>query len=930
MTAGARRLPPCVLALLVLLGMAAPAHAQQAGISGRVTVARSGEPVQGALVSVEGTDLRTRTDSGGQYLIAGVPVGSYVLRVQLLSFAPRRIDVLLTPGARLSIDIAIERSALQVQGVRVVADPAGRARGETGTASVIEREAIRSQVAASLAGVLELVPGVVVQPPGLDGIQQIALRASPIAGGSSSLTDQDASNVSAFGTLIVLDDVPLSNNANVQSLGARSELAFNSTAGVGIDLRRLPATTIERVEVIRGVPSSRWGDLTHGAIIVDTRAGAVEPEIAARADASTTEVSLVGGREFRSQALTLTTNAARTRTGTALGDEALRLSGQLAHRWASAAGGDDTPRLSLDTRVDGYRLQDVRPENTLVPGSERRSVDAAFRVLERARLRVGSSSTLHWTAAYERGTQQYWSRRNFVRGVQALTTRSTPGREIGRFEGGIYNARIDVNGAPSQLYSRLELQSAPNWRALQHDLRIGTELRREANGGSGQSFDLLFPPQVQMVGARGFDRPRRFDTLPSFITSSVYADDRVRFVMPRGGWAIVQAGVRLDALHEPGEWSAAPRSVVAQPRANVEYVPTPWLSLRAGAGRSAKTPSLGALRPAPDYYDVVNVNYFANAPAERLAVLTTFVLDPTNPSLRHSEMDRAEAGIEARVKGALITLTAYADRLEGGHGVQPEAAAVVRDNFALTGTQPGSGRPPTVVEPAISQDSIPVLISRTANNITQRGSGIELTADLPEIPVVKTRFSIQGSLARSQLLPDRIELPTSFRDFQLLPSIARIPYYASFERTGELGLITARAIHQQAELGLVITAMVQFTARERQQNLGDTDSLAFEGYFTRGGTLVAVPRDQRNQPQYADLRASRSTFTTVRSGQPDWLLSLQVAKTLPANGRLAFYAFNAFDRPGRFGDSETLLRPFAATRFGMELTVPLTGLTPWR
>lgn len=930
MTDGARHLPVCLVALVLLLGLAAPSYAQQATVSGRVTVARSGERVAGALVTLEGTELRTRTDSSGQYLLTGAPVGRHVLRVQLLSFAPRRIDVLLSPGARLTLDVTIERSALRVEGVRVVADPAGRARGEGGTASVIEREAIRSQVAASLAGVLELVPGVVVQPPGLDGIQQIALRASPISGGSSSLTDQDASNVSAFGTLIVLDGVPLSNNANVQSLGARSELAFNSTAGVGIDLRRLPATTIERVEVIRGVPSARWGDLTHGAIIVDTRAGAVEPEIAARADASTTEVSLVGGREFRSQALTLTTNAARTRTGTSLGDEALRLSGQFAHRWSSTVSRDDPPRLALDTRVDGFRLQDTRPENALIPGSERRSVDAAIRVLERARFRMGTSSTLHWTAAYERGTQQYWSRRNLVRGVQALTTRLTPGRETGRYEGGIYNARIDVEGAPSQLYNRLELQSAPVWRAQRHDVRVGIELRREANSGSGQSFDLLFPPQVQMVGARGFDRPRRFDTLPAFVTSSLYADDRVRFSMPRGGWAIVQAGVRMDALHEPGNWSASPQSIVWQPRANLEYVPAPWLSLRAGAGRSAKTPSLGALRPAPDYYDVVNVNYFANAPAERLAVLTTFVLDPTNPSLRHSVMHRAEAGLEARVKGALLTLTAYVDQLDGGHGVQPEAAAVVRDNFALTGTQPGSGRPPQIVEPAISQDSIPVLISRTANNIAQRGRGIELTADLPEIPVLKTRLSVLGSLARSRLRADRIELPSSFRDFQLLPSMSRLPYYGSFERTGELGLITARAIHQQAELGLVITATVQYTARERQQNLGDTDSLAFEGYFTRGGTLVPVPRAERSQPQYADLRASRSTFTTERRGQPDWLASVQVAKTLPANGRLAFYAFNAFDRLGRFGDSETILRPFASMRFGMELTLPLTGLAPWR
>ena len=36
----------------------------------------------------------------------------------------------------------------------------------------------------------------------------------------------------------------------------------------------------------------------------------------------------------------------------------------------------------------------------------------------------------------------------------------------------------------------------------------------------------------------------------------------------------------------------------------------------------------------------------ANEPAERLAMLTTFVFDPTNPELGYSIADRAEAGFE--------------------------------------------------------------------------------------------------------------------------------------------------------------------------------------------------------------------------------------------------------------------------------------------
>jgi len=64
----------------------------------------------------------------------------------------------------------------------VTADASGRARGEVATATVIENEAIRHQTATSLAGVLELLPGVEMRAPTLADVQQISLRAAPTSG----------------------------------------------------------------------------------------------------------------------------------------------------------------------------------------------------------------------------------------------------------------------------------------------------------------------------------------------------------------------------------------------------------------------------------------------------------------------------------------------------------------------------------------------------------------------------------------------------------------------------------------------------------------------------------------------------------------------------------------------------------------------------
>ncbi|MFQ8806854.1 MAG: TonB-dependent receptor plug domain-containing protein [Alistipes indistinctus] len=41
----------------------------------------------------------------------------------------------------------------------------------------------------------------------------------------------------------------------------------------GVDLRQISTDNIESVEVIRGIPSAEYGDLTAGAVIVNSKAG---------------------------------------------------------------------------------------------------------------------------------------------------------------------------------------------------------------------------------------------------------------------------------------------------------------------------------------------------------------------------------------------------------------------------------------------------------------------------------------------------------------------------------------------------------------------------------------------------------------------------------------------------------------------------------
>ena len=59
-------------------------------------------------------------------------------------------------------------------------------------------------------------------------------------------------------------------------------------------------------------------------------------------------------------------------------------------------------------------------------------------------------------------------------------------------------------------------------------------------------------------------------------------------------------------------------------------------------------------------------------PAERLAVLTTFVFDPTNPDLTFSTADKAEAGVDVGTGGSVVSVVAFHDRITGGGGIRQE------------------------------------------------------------------------------------------------------------------------------------------------------------------------------------------------------------------------------------------------------------------
>ncbi len=901
-------------------------------VTGRVIDNKTGQPVPNTEVSIEGTNLRTVTDADGRFWLVSVPPGPQTLHTRRIGYAPTRRAIVVPARGTVTQELQIASSALLVEGVVVTADPLSRARGELGTASVVDREAIANQMTASLAGVLELTPGVPLAPPGLDGVQQITLRSVPtssVTAGFNSVTagGPSAADLAAFGTLIILDGVPVSNNANLQRAGRSGFGASN--AGGGIDLRRIPAATLERVEVIRGIPSARFGDLTQGVIIVDTRAGVVDPTPVVRYDDRTVEASIVAGRSFTSEAQTATATFDIARTRLAPGvtdDDGFRLASQFAHRLSLGRDGlGENAKLIMDTRVDVFQLFDDRPEQPdLRPGVASRNRDSGVRVSERARLSLGNESRLELTAAVSRQRQRRFNQLPVITGATPFTDRLTEGRSVGRFIGGQFITRLDVDDDPWLVFGRLEATAPKRILGLKHSVTGGVELRREWNSGPGFQFDIDKPLGGSFNGVRGFDRPRRADDVPPLAAGGLYVSDRIRSMLPGGVGLDVQAGLRLDFLNDGTNWFSGFRDQSFQPRLNVQLTPSRWVRLRAGWGRLAKLPSLAQLSPDPQFFDVVNVNRFTTDPAERLAVLTTFIRDPTNPNLGLSNARKAEVGAEFVLgnTGGAISVVVFSERLTDAVGLRFQPSSLLREHFDLSDSTLGTGVPPTIIEPAAFVDTVPILIQQPANNFTVKTRGVEFTAFLPQLKVISTNLEVQGSWIKEELSADGIEFGAlaDFENFQFNGTTPRVPFWDGRSPTGVRAIFTYRIIHHQPRLGLVITGTLQHYAKETRRDVGASDTLSFAGFMNRDGSLVRIRPEDRTDAQFADLRRPRAGLENFRV-PADWLLSLQVSKTLPLDGRFSFYAFNALDRSGKITIRGA--RPFAGIRFGMELTMPL-------
>ncbi|NWF90524.1 MAG: TonB-dependent receptor [Ignavibacteriaceae bacterium] len=521
------------------------------------------------------------SDLKGNYSIRNIKPGEYTLEVSCVGYEKLTQKIRIREGQILEINISLKSTAFQIGGIEVIGT-SDLLPSDVTTKTTITSGEIEHFQAASIKDVLDLVPGIQKSDnPGLGKTTQVAVRGD----------ESDA--LSAFGTLIIIDGTPVSNNANLQFESLTGAKFGSSSLGRGIDLRTIPADNIENLEVITGLPSVKYGDVTSGVINVQSKIGPTPNRFKFKNNPDTREGNFGGGIVLGEGSLSYNLNAAQSeRDIRVAGDEYLRLTGQLVY---SANYFEN--RLSNNTKVLFQRILDEEE-----PKGDLQQIKNYNR---------GYTFTLSTWGKYKPEDEVSAIDYNlFVTMRRENTMKSRLKTEYVALPSGdtiaSYIGKVETKGIEWTLGGRLEWNKIFYTGDIIHKVLFGIDPQYNANTGQGVMFDTL----LNYYGVESGKRPYSFDDIPGQLLTSIYFEDKLtwhsifdfnlmfgfRYEMYR------PYKFNLSGLWGDGDLVESHQGTFFNPRINLMVYLSDANQIRLSAGTSSKSPPMSIIYPPEDVF----------------------------------------------------------------------------------------------------------------------------------------------------------------------------------------------------------------------------------------------------------------------------------------------------------------------------------------
>ena len=638
-----------LLFFVIIFCQMAMLHAQQITIAGRVTDEETQKPIEFASILMKENGLWAITGADGSFHIKNIPAGKVVLTIQCLGYATRQIALDINKDIpRLRINLKQEN--LKLDEVTVTAK---RKDNESTTSYTIDRAALDQQQLLNVSDIATLLPGGKTVNATLMSDNRMALRSGSQEKGSPS-----------FGTAIEVDGMRLDNNA---------------TAGetAGASTRTISSSNIESIEIVTGIPSVEYGDLSNGVVKVNTRKGKSPFIVEGKLNQHTQQIALNKGFDLgsRSGVLNASFEHARSFSNAASPHTAYQRN-ILSLNYMNIFMRETTPltlNIGLTGNIGGYNAE-ADPDNELDDYSKSRdnNLRAHFELnwllnkkwITNLSLR-GSLSTAdrksedytHTNSATTLANLHAMEEGYFI----ATNYDSNPNAPIILGPTGYWHVKQFNDSKPINGSLRLKADWTRRFDKMMSRLMLGAEYTGSRNNGQGSYYDdLRYAPTW---------REYRYDDLPALNNIALYAEEKVSIPTSKLSTLEITAGLRDDITIINGSEYGTVSSL--SPRFNGRY--TFWknrrkrvvseLVLHAGWGKSVKLPSFQVLYPSPSYYDI---EVFRSPSTANNTTVSAWYTRPSkalyNPDLKWQYTNQTDIGIEMNIKGTRVSLSAFHHR----------------------------------------------------------------------------------------------------------------------------------------------------------------------------------------------------------------------------------------------------------------------------
>lgn len=631
------------------------------------------------------------------------------------------------------------------------------------TSSIIGRDAMTHLQPNSIADLMELLPGGYAKDPNMGEANTITLRETGTMGAYGAITKNNNYSISSLGTQFMVDGVPISTDANLQysPLSDTQSSASSSTVennrnitNRGVDMRSISTDDIESVEVVRGIPSVEYGNLTSGLINIKKIRRAIPLTARFKADGYSKLFSLGKGLQLDGEGNSIlnvdlgymdskidpTDNFENYKrvTGalryTLRGDRKEKIKWQ----WNSAfdySGSFDDSKSDPDInygRVDEYkssysRLALTNGFNVKMPKSWFKELDVNTLVsLQLDRLR---QTRLVAPQRYGIVPLSWSDGENEAQAVYAE-----------------YTAHYLCDGKPFNAYVKVKGVMGFKTPYTLHTIKVGANWDLAKNFGRGQVYDMHHPLSVSGWSSR----PRKYSDIPSLQNFSLFAEELLKADVGQSKVELM-LGVRLNTLlgldkqyDMSGKYYADPRANLAWHFPKFEVAGKPMsISLNGGYGITTKMPTLNYLYPDKYYSNFICMAYYdtANPEQDSKFVVHTYVQEPTNYQIKPARNHKWEIRMDMDWNDNRLSLDYFRESMTSGF--RYSTIYGVYDYKSYDVTQMAAGMDYTT----LPYENKRVLdgYQQASNGSELVKQGIELAFTSQRIHCLRTRINVTGA-----------------------------------------------------------------------------------------------------------------------------------------------------------------------------------------